>query len=58
MNQIQFLAHKNAVLKDPTTHALTKVVIEAGCQKDAVDAYHDVKLALDVLQARMEAMKQ
>lgn len=42
-------------MNDPNVSAFTKTIIEAGCQRNAVDAYYDVKLALEILKDRMDA---
>ena len=44
------------IMADPTVHNLTKYVIALAMDKDPVDAYYDVQLALDVIRERMEAV--
>jgi len=42
------------ILESYSVHYFTKEIIKEGLQKDCVDAYYDVKLALDILKKRMD----
>ena len=41
------------VMEDNGVHSFTKDIIKAGLKKDPVDAYYDCKLALMVLEEKM-----
>lgn len=45
---------RQAVLDSPSTHDLTKDILNLAQGKDPVDMYHDVKLALRVLEIEMK----
>ena len=44
------------VMDDPSVRNLTKDVLRLAETKDALDAYRDVQLAADILQARFAAL--
>ena len=45
---------RQAVMNDPTVHYLVKNVLRLTEDKDVLDRYYDVKLALDVLKAELD----
>lgn len=44
-----------AAMASPSVHNLTKDILRAAEQKDALDAYRDVQLAADILKVRFDA---
>lgn len=48
------LQRENQILASPCTRKLVYEVLDAAKDKDIVDAYYDVKLAADILKARMD----
>jgi len=46
---------REETLADPIVHNLTKDVLRLSENKDIVERYYDVKLALDVLKAEMNS---
>lgn len=46
---------RDRVMSSPETRRLTREVIALAETRDVVDAYYDVKLALQVIKERMDA---
>ena len=46
--------NRQEVMNSQTIHFLTKDILELSKDKDIVDRYYDVKLALDILKAEMD----
>ena len=46
---------RKAVMESDSVHQLTKDILVLSADKDVVDRYYDVKIALDVLKAEMDA---
>ena len=49
-----YQAAADELLNSPCVHDITKRIIREGLERDCIDAYYDVKLALDVLRARLD----
>lgn len=45
---------RQQLMNDPTVHRLTKDVLKLSVNKDILDRYYDVKLALEVLKAELD----
>lgn len=45
---------RQQAMESQSVHNLTKEVLELSKDKDIVDRYHDVKLALDILKDEMD----
>lgn len=46
---------RESVLNNPAVHTLTKQIIELAANKDIVDRVYDIRLALQVFEAEMDA---
>jgi len=50
------LITRQEAMDSPTVHSLTKIVLAESKDKDVVDRYYDVKLALDILKDEMDEL--
>lgn len=55
MNKYEASKYRQEVMQGYSVHNLTKQVLELTKNKDVIDRYYDVKLALDVLKKEMDA---